>query len=131
MGKHVHESCLYTKSHEWLLQHESDTYVMGISDHAQDSLGDITYLGLPEVGKAFKAGQVIGFVESVKAVSDIYAPVDLEVLEVNSTLEQAPETCNHDPFGKGWIAKIKVTQSEQLSELFDAKGYEAYLSEEQ
>lgn len=114
----------YSKSHEWLRLESDGTAVVGISDYAQNSLGDITYVQLPKVGTALKAGQTFGVVESVKAASDLYAPVSGTVTEVNSTLDGAPETVNRDPYGEGWIMKLKLTDAAEATALLDAAAYE-------
>ncbi|HSK84310.1 MAG TPA: glycine cleavage system protein GcvH, partial [Rubrobacter sp.] len=104
----IPEDLQYTKSHEWVLI-EGDTATIGITDHAQDELGDVVFVELPDEGATFDAGESFGTVESVKAVSDLYAPVGGEVVEVNSTLEDAPENINEDPYGEGWIVKLRTT----------------------
>ena len=119
----------YTKDHEWLKLLDDDTVLVGITDYAQTSLGDVTFVELPEEGDSFAKGDSFSVVESVKAASDIYLPVDGEVLEVNSPLEDAPELINQDPYGEGWLAKFKVTDASGLSELLSAEGY-APLTEE-
>ena len=103
----------YTKSHEWVLI-EGDTVTIGITDHAQDELGDVVFVELPEVGSTVSAGDSFGTVESVKAVSDLYAPVGGEVVEVNSSLEDAPEKINDDPYGEGWIVKLNTSEEADL-----------------
>ena len=98
----------YTTDHEWL-RHESDGQgVIGITDHAQDSLGDITFVELPEPGASFASGEAFGVVESVKAASDLYMPVDAEILEVNEQLLETPEAVNTDAYGEGWIVKVRL-----------------------
>ena len=121
----------YTKSHEWVEFLSSGTVRMGITDHAQASLGDITYFELPEVGKTFKKGDTLGFVESVKAVSDIYAPLAFEVTSVNTTLSETPEVVNQDAYVKGWYAEGKLQDKGQLEDLMDAKAYSTYLASEE
>lgn len=116
----------YAKSHEWVKSLGDGTVVVGISDYAQDSLGDITYVQAPAVGDTLETGDVFGVVESVKAASDLYAPVSGEVLEVNESLEATPETVNQSPYGEGWIMKLKVSDMAQLEALMD---HEAYASE--
>jgi glycine cleavage system H protein len=109
----IPEDLQYTKSHEWVLI-EGDTATIGITDHAQDELGDVVFVELPDEGATFDAGESFGSVESVKAVSDLYAPVGGEVVEVNSTLEDAPENINEDPYGEGWIVKLRTTDEPDL-----------------
>jgi glycine cleavage system H protein len=121
-------SVQYQKSHEWAKK-EGDLIVVGISDYAQDSLGDVVFVELPEVGAEFSQGDAFGVVESVKAASDVFVPVGGEIAEVNSELEDNPEIINEDPFGKGWIIKIKAADESELESLMDAAAYESYTSE--
>jgi glycine cleavage system H protein len=114
----------YAKSHEWVKIESDGTAVIGITDYAQNSLGDITYAQLPKVGAVLKAGDTFGVVESVKAASDVYAPMSGTVLAVNSILDQAPETLNRDPYGEAWMLKLKPENPAQLDALMDATGYE-------
>ena len=114
----------YAATHEWAKQDEEGLIVVGISDHAQDALGDIVYVELPEVGQQIVAGEEAGVVESVKAASDIYAPVSGAVEEINEGLEDSPETVNQDPYGDGWFFKLKVTDERELDDLLDADGYQ-------
>jgi len=116
----------YASSHEWVRM-EGDLAVVGITDHAQKALGDITFVDLPEVGKAVKQAGEFGVIESVKAASDLYAPVSGEVAEANAELETKPEIINQDPYGKGWIIKIRNVNQAELGKLLDASGYEATL----
>ena len=113
----------YTKDHEWLKIADDDTVIVGITDFAQTSLGDVTFVELPEEGDSFSKGESFSVVESVKAASDIYLPVDGEVLEVNSPLEDSPELINQNPYGDGWLAKFKVTDASGLAELLSAEDY--------
>src|SRR5665213_3106556 len=112
----------YAKSHEWL-KLEGDTATVGITDYAQASLGDITYVQLPKVGAVLKAGTSFGVVESVKAASDVYAPVSGTVLSVNTALDSKPETLNGDPYGSGWIMTLKATDAAESGALLDATAY--------
>lgn len=114
----------YAKSHEWL-KIEGDTATVGITDYAQASLGDITYVQLPKVGAVLKAGAPFGVVESVKAASDVYAPVNGTVLAVNTALDGKPETLNADPYGSGWIMRIKASDPAEAGALLDAAAYAA------
>jgi glycine cleavage system H protein len=116
----------YTKSHEWV-RIEDGTATIGITDHAQDELGDVVFVELPEQGATIDAGESFGTVESVKAVSDLYTPVGGEVVEVNSSLEDAPEKINDDPYGEGWI--VKLSTSEQ-GDLLSPEEYEKVVEEE-
>ena len=122
----VPEELQYTRSHEWV-RREGETATVGITDHAQDELGDVVFVELPEVGAAFDAGDSFGAVESVKAVSDLYAPVGGEVVEVNSALEDAPEKVNEDPYGDGWILKLRASGE---GDLLTAQEYEKLLEDE-
>lgn len=116
----------YTKSHEWV-RTEGDTATIGITDHAQDELGDVVFVELPDEGATFDVGDSFGTVESVKAVSDLYAPVGGEVVEVNSALDDAPEKINEDPYGEGWIVKLRTSGD---ADLLSPKEYEKMLEEE-
>jgi glycine cleavage system H protein len=116
----------YTKSHEWVRM-EEDTATIGITDHAQDELGDVVFVELPEVGATIEAGDSFGTVESVKAVSDLYTPVGGEVVEVNSSLEDAPEKINDDPYGEGWIVKLRTSEE---ADLLSPEEYEKVVEEE-
>ncbi len=118
----------YTKEHEWV-RVEGDTGVVGITDHAQKELGDIVYVDLPKVGAVLAMGKSLGSVESVKAVSDIYAPVGGEVLEVNGLLTAAPEKLNEDPHGAAWLVKLKLTSAAEINNLMTAADYQKYLGE--
>ncbi|MCA1847476.1 MAG: glycine cleavage system protein GcvH [Actinobacteria bacterium] len=123
----VPEELQYTRSHEWV-RTEGDTATVGITDYAQDELGDIVFVELPEKGATFDAGDSFGAVESVKAVSDIYAPVGGEVVEVNEALNDSPEKINEDPYGEGWIIKLRVSDE---GDLLSASDYEQFLEEEE
>lgn len=123
----VPEELQYTRSHEWV-RTEGDTATIGITDHAQDELGDIVFVELPETGATFDAGDSFGTVESVKAVSDLYTPVGGEVVEVNEALSDSPEKINEDPYGEGWIVKIQVSGE---ADLLSASDYEQFLEEEE
>jgi glycine cleavage system H protein len=118
----------YTKEHEWVRLQDVIATV-GITDYAQEELGDVVYVELPKVGAKLKAGQSLGTVESVKAVSDIYCPVAGEVTEVNSALSDTPETINKDPHGQGWLIKMKVDDPAAVAGLMDAAAYQAFISE--
>jgi glycine cleavage system H protein len=118
----------YTKEHEWVLA-EGDNGTIGITDHAQSELGDIVFVDLPKVGAPITKGTTFGSVESVKAVSDIYAPVSGEVLEINDALGSAPEKLNADPHGTAWLIKVKLSKKEELDDLLSAADYQKYLGE--
>ena len=114
----------YVASHEWLRQEADGTITMGITDHAQDLLGDIVFLELPEEGTNVDADQEIAVVESVKAASDVYAPIAGEIIEINSELVDAPETINSDPYGEGWLFKMKPANPSDYDGLMDGDEYE-------
>jgi glycine cleavage system H protein len=114
----------YTETHEWI-RSEGEIATVGITDFAQDSLGDIVFLELPEAGTLFQQGETVGVVESVKTVSDILAPVSGEIREVNSGLETNPETVNRDPYGKGWLFKIKLANTDEITSLLSSSDYTA------
>ncbi len=115
----------YTQDHEWLNVADDGNAVVGITDYAQNSLGDITYVELPEVGQVISQGETFGVVESVKAASDLFMPIDGEVLEVNAGLDEAPERINQSPYAEGWIIRIKPSEPKQLADLLTAEAYEA------
>ncbi len=119
----------YTKDHEWILV-QGDTGTAGITDHAQDALGDIVFVDLPKVGAACHAGKVFGTVESVKAVSDLFSPASGEVIELNETLKDQPELVNEDPYGKGWLIKIRLSQPSEVDQLMNAEEYAAHAAQE-
>ncbi|MEZ4505918.1 MAG: glycine cleavage system protein GcvH [Thermomicrobiales bacterium] len=119
----------YSKSHEWV-RVDGDVATIGLADHAQSELGDITYLELPDVGDTVTAGEPLGVVESVKAASDIYAPVGGEVIERNENAVNAPELVNQSPFGDAWLIKVKVADAADLDALMDAIAYDEFLESE-
>lgn len=120
----IDATCRYLATHEWA-RAEGDLYVCGISDHAQDALGDVVYVDLPAVGTTFAKGDVFGVVESVKAASDLYLPLGGQIVEVNSDLAQAPESLNQDPYGRGWLVKVKPTSPAEWDALLTAEAYGA------
>jgi glycine cleavage system H protein len=120
----------YTESHEWVRDDGDGTVTVGITDHAQDALGDLVFVELPEIGRQLAAKDACAVVESVKAASDIYSPVAGEVTAANEALEGAPETINEDAYGDGWIFKVKLSDRASLDELLDAAGYEQALADE-
>ena len=117
----------FLSSHEWVMV-EGGIATIGVSDHAQELLGDLVYVELPEVGDTVAAGDSVGVIESVKAASDTYAPISGEIIEVNADLEDSPERINVDPYGDGWMVKIKLSDSSELDELMDAATYESHIS---
>ena len=114
----------YAKTHEWARDDGDGTVTVGITEHAQEALGDVVFVELPEVGQEVTAGAEFGVVESVKAASDLYSPVSGEVTEVNDRLESAPETINEDPFEAGWIMKVHVNDAGELDDLLDGSDYD-------
>jgi glycine cleavage system H protein len=120
----------YAVTHEWSLLDDKGVVTVGISDHAQEALGDVVFVELPEFGGNLAAGEEAGVVESVKAASDIYAPVSGEVVAVNEGLEDEPEVINSDPYGDGWLFKLKISDATELDRLLDAEGYDATCAEQ-
>ena len=120
----------YVKTHEWVMENDDGTVTVGITDHAQDQLGDMVYVELPDVGSVLAAEDACAVVESVKAASDIYAPVAGEVVDVNEALSDSPETVNQHAFDDGWILKLRPENPADLDDLMDAAGYEAMLESE-
>ena len=125
----VPEDLQYSKDHEWI-RVEGDTGTVGITDHAQNSLGDVVYVELPKVGENFTAHEPFGSVESVKAVSELFTPVSGEIQEINESLHDAPEKVNSDPYGGGWMIRIRIGNRSEIDSLLSAAEYEDYLSSE-
>jgi len=125
----VPENLHYSKDHEWV-RVEGDTAVVGITDHAQDQLGDVVYVELPKAGEEFAAHESFGSVESVKAVSEIFTPVSGKVAEANDSLNDEPEKVNQDPYGEGWMIKIKMTSAGEVDSLLTAAEYEDFTKAE-
>ena len=123
------EEFKYTEEHEWVMV-EKELATIGISDFAQDALGDVVFVELPEVGAVLEAGKPFGVVESVKAVSDIYAPISGTVEEINDDLVEAPEIINTSPYEDGWMIKIRMTDASDADKLMDADAYQALIAEE-
>ncbi len=119
----------YTNEHEWL-RIEGDEAVVGITEHAQELLGDMVFVDMPKVGQVIEAGADCAVVESVKAASDVYMPVSAEVIAINGELEGSPELVNSDPYGDGWLFRIKIKDMNEISALLDADGYQALIAEE-
>jgi glycine cleavage system H protein len=126
----VPDDLLYTKDHEWVLV-EGSSATIGITDHAQDALGDVVFVELPSPDESFSARDVFGSVESVKAVSEIYMPVSGVVATVNEALEDTPELVNSDPYGEGWMIQIRIEDSAELDDLMSAEDYQQFLEEEE
>jgi glycine cleavage system H protein len=123
------DDLLFTKEHEWL-RIAGETATIGISDHAQKELGDIVYVELPKPGMKFNSGESFGNVESVKAVSELFIPVAGEVVEINEELGAAPEKINEDPYGSGWMIRIRLLNQDETGDLMSAEEYEEYTAEE-
>ena len=119
----------YSKDHEWV-RVEGNVAVVGITDYAQDSLGDVVYVELPKVGDTFAANESFGSVESVKAVSEVFCPISGDIAAVNESLNDTPEKVNEDPYGEGWLIKIEISDPKELEELMSSKDYAAYIKEE-
>ncbi|WP_299197308.1 glycine cleavage system protein GcvH [uncultured Amphritea sp.] len=113
----------YVASHEWIRDEGDGVVTIGITDHAQDLLGDVVFVELPDVGSEFTTGDDLGVVESVKAASDVYAPLSGEVIAINEELEDAPELVNSDPYGDGWFVQIRLSDTSEVDDLLDADGY--------
>ncbi|MEH0833258.1 glycine cleavage system protein GcvH [Pectobacterium cacticida] len=128
---HVPEELKYTTSHEWVLHEGEGIYSVGITEHAQELLGDMVFIDLPDVGTVVAAGDDCAVAESVKAASDIYAPIGGEIVEVNDELDNAPELVNSAPYTDGWLFRIKIADESDLDELLDAEGYQASLEEDE
>jgi len=120
------EELRYTKEHEWVATEEGDRARVGITDFAQDALGDVVYVDVPEEGTEVRAGEAFGEVESTKSVSDIFSPVSGRVVERNLSLEDQPQLVNEDPYGEGWMVVVEMSDSSQLGELLDAAAYRAF-----
>ena len=121
---------LYSKDHEWVKDNGDGTAVVGITDYAQEMLTDIVFVELPPIGKKVAQGEPMAVVESVKSVSDVYAPVSGEVIDINKTLEETPELLNQDAFGEGWIAKLRLGNTAELKSLLNAADYDNLTKEE-
>lgn len=120
----------FASTHEWVRPEGGNIFTVGISDHAQELLGDMVFVELPDVGAVVGAGDDVAVAESVKAASDVYAPIGGEIIEVNADLEHSPELVNSDPYGEGWLFKIKAEDPEEVEGLFDSEGYENSIDEE-
>nr|ADI21859.1 glycine cleavage system H protein (lipoate-binding) [uncultured verrucomicrobium HF0130_25O04] len=124
----VPDDLLYTRDHEWLKKEDGGTFVIGITHHAQESLGDVTFVELPAVGQSFECNAVFGVIESVKAASDLFMPVTGEVIEINQNLNDFPERVNEDPYQQGWMIKIKPETDTSAEDLLNASAYAAEIS---
>src|SRR5690606_10591401 len=127
----IRKELKYLSSHEWARVEEDGTVTIGITDHAQDALGDVVFVDLPEVGTTISTGEEVAVVESVKAASDIYSPVSGEVIEVNELLQDSPETVNSSPYDEGWFFRVRPEDLSELEEALDADGYRAALEDDE
>lgn len=125
----IHEDLKYSKEHEWV-RVNGNTATIGITDYAQDQLGEIVFVELPDEGEEFSKDDAFGVVESVKSVNDVYAPIAGRVIEVNDPAVDSPEIVNEDPYGEGWLIKIEMEDAKELKDLMTAKQYDAYIKEE-
>lgn len=123
------DDCLFTKGHEWI-RIEGDTGIVGITDFAQSELGDIIFVEYPDIGQTVAQNDPFGTIEAVKTVADLFAPVSGEIVGVNEALEDAPETVNEDPYGDGWLVKIKLSNSAEKENLLSAQDYETFVDED-
>ncbi len=123
MSTNIPEELLYTKSHEWIRDNKDGTVTIGITDHAQELLGDVVYVELPEDGSVFNPEDPVGVIESVKAASDFYSPLSGEVVAINEKLDEEPELINSEPYGDGWVVTLKLENMDDLKELLDANAY--------
>ena len=121
---------LYTDTHEWIQDNGDGTVTIGVTDHAQELLGDVVFVELPEVGRELAAGEEFGVIESVKAASDLYAPVSGEVVEINDSLNDSPELTNNEPYAEGWILKMRLSNADELSQLLSADNYTQVVEDE-
>ena len=125
----VPSELFYTKDHEWIKEEPDGTCLVGITHHAQDSLGDVTFVEMPTIGQSFDSGSVFGVVESVKAASDLYMPLTGEITEINEDLNDSPENVNNDPYSDGWMIKIKPSEGISFEELLDSGSYNRLIGE--
>ncbi|CAM3863300.1 MULTISPECIES: glycine cleavage system protein GcvH [Xenorhabdus] len=128
---HVPVELKYTESHEWVRSEGNGEYTVGITEHAQNLLGDMVFVDLPEIGTEVNSGDDCAVVESVKAASDIYAPVSGKIIAVNPDLESSPELVNSEPYNEGWLFRIKITDESELANLLDAESYRSLLEEDE
>ncbi|AIY86293.1 glycine cleavage system protein H [Thermotoga sp. 2812B] len=119
----------YTKTHEWVVV-EDKVATVGITNHAQEQLGDVVYVDLPEVGREVKRGEVVASIESVKAAADVYAPLSGKIVEVNEKLDTEPELINKDPEGEGWLFKMEISDESELEDLLDEQAYQEFCAQE-
>ncbi len=127
MSYKVPDDLLYTEEHEWVRRHEDGALRIGITEYAQDELGEVVFVELPEVGQTFEAQEEVGSIESVKAVAEVYTPITGEVVAVNGSLEDAPEKVNDDPFGDGWLFELRTADASMLDSLMSPDKYQEYI----
>ncbi|OLO05453.1 MULTISPECIES: glycine cleavage system protein GcvH [Salinicola] len=127
----IPNNLLYTDSHEWVLDNGDGTVTVGITDHAQEALGDVVFVELPEAGRELDAGDEFGVIESVKAASDLYSPLAGEIVEVNEALEDSPETVNDSPYSDGWLLKLQLADQADLESLMSAEAYNELVAAEE
>jgi glycine cleavage system H protein len=127
---HIPSDLKYSREHEWLRLEGNGEAVIGITEHAQELLGDMVFVDLPDAGTKFNAGDECAVVESVKAASDIYLPVGGTIIELNEALENSPELVNSDPYGEGWLFRIIIDNDKEINDLLDAEGYQAFVDAE-
>ncbi|RKZ40154.1 MAG: glycine cleavage system protein GcvH [Gammaproteobacteria bacterium] len=126
----IPDNLKYTESHEWVRIEENGTITIGITDHAQEELGDLVYVELPKIGQQLNLDEVVGVVESVKAAEDLYSPLAGEVIDFNAELEDAPELLNNDPYGSGWLFKLKLAENSHLENLLGADEYAKFIAKD-
>ncbi len=124
----IPENLKYTKDHEWIRVEGNAGYI-GITEYAQGELGDVIFVELPAIGKKFQHGEIFGTIEAVKTVSDLYSPIGGEIMEVNKAVQETPEIVNKDPYGKGWMVKIKIDNPKELETLLSADGYKKIIAQ--
>ncbi|MCK5682669.1 glycine cleavage system protein GcvH [bacterium] len=127
----ISDEILYTRTHEWIKKDGENSVKIGLTDHAQEELGDIVGVELPELDAEFAKEDPIGVIESVKAVSDVNCPINGKIIEINEILEETPELINEDPFGKGWVAKIELEDESELDELMNQEEYQSFIDAEE
>ncbi|MDE3401113.1 MAG: glycine cleavage system protein GcvH, partial [Coxiella burnetii] len=120
----------YSKNHEWMRKESDETFTVGITDHAQEQLGDLVFVELPETNIHVDAGDEVAVVESVKTAADVYSPLSGKVIEINNALENEPATVNRDPYGDGWLYRITIDDEKELNDLLDADGYQTLIEAE-
>jgi len=131
MSNNIPSEFRYSKSHEWIKLNDDGTVVIGVTEHAQEALGDLVYIDLPELETEIRTGEEFGVIESVKAASDLFAPINGEVVAVNEDVQTDPSLINKDPYGGGWILQVKIDDENELSQLMEADDYAEFLANEE